>query len=127
VKTIAAVSLGLLGLFGSANGLAAAAWSQLVPIGNISNEVLNGTNVEGGTGTYLGLLPGVTGAPSSCQIAGQHTQALLDPISLERVKQMTSIATAALLSGKLVQLHFKGTCGGQSSIYPVVDGILINN
>ena len=125
MKKTAAISLGLFGLFASATVLAAGGWSNFVAMGVIESDLMS--SAPGGVGTYIQMLPVPNGSPSSCPLAGTQTQALLDTSSLEHAKQMASIATAALLSGKPVKVHFSGACGGQSNIYPIVDGLLINN
>ena len=128
MKKILAISLGIVSLLGAANALALGGFSGLVPIGSVESDP-DGTAT--GMTTYLGLLPGTgdTKLPTTCRITATQNQAILfDPNgSIEHVKQMTSIALAALLSGKAVNLHFTGTCGGQSGIYPKVDSITINN
>jgi hypothetical protein len=123
MKKVAIRVLGLLGLFVSGTALASGPpmWSQAtgIAIGIVDVEVLAGK-----TTTYLQFLPPPTGVPAGCTAP----QAVMDTTVPENVKSMTAVATAAMLSGKPVRVHFSGVCGGTSpGTYPVIDGIILQN
>lgn len=88
----------------SATALAAGSWS---PFGTLRNvEVDSWSSASNGTATYVWF----TTPPNNVPSCGQGQQQYLASGSVDNVKQMTALASQALLSGKPFQVHWTGNC-----------------
>lgn len=98
---------GVLILAAAATAWAAAGWSNFGTLKNV--EVDSTTGAASGTATYVWFTTPPTGtgfaAPPAC--SGPQYVAMG---STENVKQLTALASQALLSGKPFQVRFTGDC-----------------
>jgi hypothetical protein len=104
MKKHSTLALGLVTLLLS--GSAFAAWS-VTPVTLTQVEVDASATASNGTATYLGF----AATPSNKPACGTAPQGELTG-SVDNVKGMTSVATAAFLGGKTVRVYWDGTCDG---------------
>lgn len=104
MKKLTSVTLGLLGILASATAYAVT-WSGTVSLTNVE--------VDSSTVTYLqfGSLP--SGKPTTCS-GGATPNATFAIINLasstDTQKALTTLATAALMGGRGVQVRWTGSC-----------------
>lgn len=116
MKNLSVFGLALVGLLVSASALAAGAYSTN-PVGLTVVEVDTSTSATNGTSTFLTF----ASWPNNKPACGTGPQAELTG-SVDNVKALTSLATAALLSGKTIRVYWDGTCDGTA---PRVSNILL--
>jgi hypothetical protein len=104
MKNVVSAVVGLIALVSTGVALAAGPWSNSVVIATVEIDGVAGGN---GTETYLSFASTPTGKPA-CGTAGQAVMSG----SVDNVKSMTSVATAAFLSGHSVKLYWTGACTG---------------
>lgn len=114
-KRIKGLSLvfGLTTLIASGTALAVGPWSNAVNIASIEVDPTATSTV-----TYLSFTSTPTGRPAACNTGSQYE--FTGPV--DQIKSMTSLATAAFLSGKTVKIYFTGTCDGG---YPLISLLAI--
>ncbi len=117
-----AATLGILSLLTTNQAFAITQATYNVTITSIEIDDATGTGVPP---TYLTFSGDPGGKPSACT---QTLGRLGSPTSSsDSIKALTSLATAALLSGKSVKIWWQGTCVGTgTSAYPYVSVIAIN-
>jgi len=107
------LAVGFATVIASGTALAAAPWSNAVTISSIEVDPTATSSV-----TYLTFTSTPTGRPAACNTATQFE--FTGPV--DQIKSMTSLATAAFLSGKTVKIYYTGTCDGT---YPLISLISI--
>jgi hypothetical protein len=101
MKRFSTIAIGAFALLVTATALAVAAWST-------NPVLLTGVRVDTGV-IYLNFGT----APNNKPVCGSSTWGILDPtLSSDSVKATTTIATAAFLAGKTVEVLWTGTCTG---------------
>lgn len=93
----------------SLTGIVAAAYASpgWSGFGTVKNVEVDGASwASNGTATYVWFTNAVSGAPA-CQSSNPQYLAVGSP---DHVRQVTALASQALLSGKQFQVHFNGTC-----------------